>query len=323
MRAIIAQPSGPQVTDIPQPSPGDQEVLVRVRAAALNRIDLVMSRGAAHGEAGGAGLPFGVEWAGEIVEVGSAVDRWSVGDRVMGAGPQAFAEYKAAHAFTLYPVPDGLSFEQAATLPVGLQTMHDAIATKGLLEPGQSVLVQGASSGMGLMGMQVAKALGAGLVIGTSTSAERRSRLKEFGADLVVDSRAEDWVDQVARATDGAGVDLLVDLVAGPLVSDGMRATRVGGRMVNIGRVGGESGEVDFDLHSMRQITYIGVTFRTRTPLEIVQVIGRASAALKPALDEGLIQVPVDTVYDLSDSAAAFERMAQNKHFGKIIIAFG
>lgn len=322
MRAIVAEATGPVVADIPRPSPGEHEVLVRVRAAALNRIDLIMSRGGVHGDSGGVGQPFGVEWAGDIVEVGSGVVGWSVGDRVMGTGARAFADYKVAHFMTLYPVPDSLSFEQAAALPVGLQTMHDAIATRGLLAPGQRVLIQGAGSGMGLMGMQIARFLGAGVVIGTSTSAERRSRLGEYGADLAVDSRADNWVEQVTEATDGDGVDLLVDLVAGPLVNGGMQATKIGGRMVNVGRVGGERGDFDFDLHSLRQITYVGATFRTRTPLEVVQVVSRAATAVKPALKKGLIQMPVDDVYPVSDCAAAFDRMARNEHFGKIIVSF-
>ena len=161
MRAILPSPDGPVLADAPRPTPGPDEVLVRVRASALNRADLAMLKGAAHGRTGGVGQPLGLEWAGEVVETGAAVETWRVGDRVMAAGGGAFAEYAVSHARRIYPVPEGLSFEQAATLPVALQTMHDAIATHGELAAGQSVLIQGASSGVGLMGLQIAKVLGA------------------------------------------------------------------------------------------------------------------------------------------------------------------
>ncbi|MES2258026.1 MAG: zinc-binding dehydrogenase [Pseudomonadota bacterium] len=321
MRAITSNATAPIFAEVALPEPGKEEVLVKVKAGALNRIDLMMMKGAAHGGVGGMGIPLGVEWAGEIVALGSAVDNWKVGDRVMSAGFGAFAEYTLGHARRMLPIPAGLSYEQAATLPVGLQTMHDAIATNGQLAPGQTVLIQGASSGMGLLGMQIAKCLGAGLVIGSSTSPERRAKLKDFGADAVIDSSAPDWVEQVKHATNGAGADLLVDLVAGPLVNGGMAALRVGGRMVNVGRVGGESGDFNFDLHSMRRITYIGVSFRTRTGAEVAEVRVRALAALGPALAEGSLRMPVDQVYRFDDAPAALERMAGNQHFGKIVLS--
>jgi NADPH2:quinone reductase len=190
MRAIVSSADGPVLRDIPRPSPRPEEVLVQVKAGSLNRADLAMLKGSSHGRVGGMGTPLGLEWAGEVVEVGDRVKRWRVGDRVMAAGGGAFAEYAVGHARRIYPLPNDLPFEQAAALPVALQTMHDAIATNGMLEAGQSVLIQGASSGVGLMGLQVARYLRAGLVIGTSTSPQRRERLREFGANLAIDTRA-------------------------------------------------------------------------------------------------------------------------------------
>jgi NADPH2:quinone reductase len=294
-----------------------------VRACSLNRADLAMLKGAGHGKVGGLGAPLGLEWAGEVFEVGEAVERWRVGDRVMAAGGGAFAEFAVGHARRIYPIPAGLSFEQAATLPVALQTMHDAISANGRLEPGQSVLIQGASSGVGLMGLQVAKVLGAGLVIGSSTSPERRARLAEFGADLAVDTRAPDWVAQVKGATGGKGVDLLIDHVAGPLMNPNMQATRIGGRIVNVGRLAGNQGEFDFDLHSLRRITYVGVTFRTRSAAEVERINELTTRALGPALAEGALRLPIDKVYPLEAAPAAFERMQRNEHFGKIVLAIG
>lgn len=321
MRAILSSSSGPVMGEFEQPSAGPGFVLVKVKAAALNRADLAMLTGSAHGAAGGLGLPLGLEWAGEVVELGKGVDTLRVGDRVMGAGPLAFAEYVAANAPWVYRIPDSLAFEQAAALPVSLQTMHDAVASNGQLAGGQSVLIQGASSAMGLMGLQIARLLGASQVIGTSTSAQRRERLAQFGATLAIDTGAPDWVKQIHKATRMKGVDLTVDLLAGPLVNGTLQATRIGGRMVNVGRMAGNSGEFDFDQHSMRRIAYVGVTFRTRTPAEIGEVIARASRELLPAVTDGRLRMPVDEVYPFHDFAAAFERMAQNRHFGKIVLS--
>jgi hypothetical protein len=128
------------LTDIPQPSPGQGEVLVRLRANSLNRADLMMLKGTYLGGLGGMGFPLGLEWAGEVVEVGAAVENWHVGDHVMAAGLAAFAEYTIGYARRMYAIPEAMSFEQAATLPVALQTMHDAISTNGMLAAGQTVL---------------------------------------------------------------------------------------------------------------------------------------------------------------------------------------
>lgn len=320
MRALVSSPEGPTLAERPRPTPGPNQVLVRVHAAPLNRADLAMLRGAAHGAVGGMESPLGLEWAGEIAGLGSDVTGWKVGDRVMGAGGGGFADYTLGHQALIHPIPPALDFADAATLPVAIQTMHDAIATNGALQRGQSVLILGASSGVGLMGLRFARALGAGLVIGSSTSPEKRARLPEFGADLTVDTGAEGWVDEILAATEGKGVDVVIDQLAGPLFNDTMRATRIGGRIVNVGRMAGDAAEVDFDLHSMRRITYVGVTFRTRSGREVVELVQRARADLGPAIADGRLALPVDAQFSLSDAPAAFEKMAANRHFGKIIL---
>src|SRR5260370_19199696 len=165
-----------------------------------------------------------------------------------------------------------MSFEAAATLPVSLMTLHNALVTAGRLRPGESVMIQGASSGVGLMGLQIAKLMGAKLVIGSSTNDARRARLKEFGADVAVDTRDAAWPDAVLTATDGKGVDLVVDMLSGPVVAQTMKATAILGRIINVGRLAGMKAEFDVNLHAMRRIDYIGVTFRTRT-LEEVRAI--------------------------------------------------
>lgn len=321
MRAIVFDGSQTVVAELPRPKPGPGQVLVKIMASALNRIDLVMSKGATHGSSGGQGVPLGVEWAGQIEEVGEGVTTWQVGARVMGAGPGGFAEFTLGFAPLLYPVPAHMSFEEAAAMPVGLQTLHDAIATHGTLKPGQTILVQGASTGVGLAGMQIAKVLGAGKILGSSISDERLSRLRDFGADVAVDTRRPDWVQNVLNETGGHGVDVLVDMVAGPYVNGGLAATRIGGRMVNVGRVAGESGEFNFDLHSMRRITYIGVSFRTRSPAEVVEVVSRTRQSLGEAINAGQIRIPVDRVFRLEEIEQALAHMAANKHFGKVVLS--
>src|SRR6185503_16025081 len=258
MKAWILGADGPELADVPAPKPGPEDILVRVRACALNRADLAMARGVKHGGAGGPGQILGLEWAGEVVEIGSAVSGLKPGDRVMGSGAGAFAEHAIVDHGRAQKIPPGdMSFEQAACLPVALQTMHDAVVTHGELKPGQSILVLGASSGVGLMGLQIARAKGAALVIGSSTNAERRAKLKEFGAHLAVDTNDPNWVQQVRDATGGDGVDVVIDQVTGSLTSQTLHATKVLGRIVNVGRLAGNQAEFDFDIHARRRITFV------------------------------------------------------------------
>ena len=239
----------------------------------------------------------------------------------MCRGAAGWAEYALAHWRRTLPIPSpDISYEQAATIGGATQTMHDAIVTNGRFAAGQTILFQGASSGQGLMGMQIARAKGARLVIGTSTDATRRGRLAEFGADLALDSRDPSWVDQVLEATDGAGVDVTVDMVSGDLANRNMRATAVNGYVINVGRLGGVTGEFDFDLHAERRIHYIGTTSRTRTIAETAEVAWLARDDLWDAVAAGELTLPIDRVFALEDARAALDRMAANEHFGKIVL---
>ncbi|MFT5182266.1 MAG: NADPH2:quinone reductase, partial [Alphaproteobacteria bacterium] len=212
MKAAVVGENGVVIADVDIPQPKSNEVLVKVRACGLNRADLMVASGLAHGRAGGAGTIVGLEWSGEVVEVGADVQGLAPGDRVMCSGNSGWAEYAVTDWARAAKIPaNNMTFEQAATLPVALQTMHDAIVTNGRLTKGESVLIQGASSGVGLLGLQISRAMGASLVIGTSTNSGRRARLAEFGADLALDSSDPGWVDAVLEATDSKGVDLIVD----------------------------------------------------------------------------------------------------------------
>jgi NADPH:quinone reductase len=320
MRAYVYGPNGPAITEVAKPSPKGTQVLVKVKACGLNRADLGMTKGHTHGSAGGVGTVLGMEWSGEVAELGPEAKGVAVGDKIMGSGAAAFAEYTLADHGRVFRTPSNMNFEDAATLPVALTTMHNAVVTNGALQPGQAVLIQGASSGVGLMAMQIAKLKGASLVIGSSTDAMRRGRLKDYGADLAVDSSDPGWVDQVLKATSGEGVDLIVDQVSGKVASQNLAATRIKGRIVNVGRLGGTRAEFNFDLHAARRITYIGVTFRTRSMEEIRKIFDEVKKDIWSAVESRKLQLPIDKVFSFDDIGKAFEHMEANKHLGKIVV---
>jgi len=321
MKAAVVGDTGLEIREIDTPKPGPAEVLIRVRAVGLNRADAMVASGMAHGRAGGPGTVPGIEYVGEVAEVGPEVPHVKPGDRVMCSGTAGWGEYATADWGRTVPIPaNNMTWAQASTLPVGLQTMHNAIVTAGRFKPGETVMIQGASTGVGMLGMQIAKALGAGLVVGSSTNPERRARLTEFGADLAVDSQDAGWVDLVLEATGGEGVDLIVDQVSGYVANQNMQATKILGRIVNVGRLGGASGDFNFDLHAMRRIDYIGVTFRTRSVEEVRDIVAAMKADLWDSVESGALSLPIDREFAFDDAAEAVEYMKANKHFGKIVM---
>lgn len=321
MKAAVQAGSGLCLEDIAVPRPGPDEVLVKVRACGLNRADLAMLAGRSHGAYGGAGTVLGMEWSGEVAEVGANVTDLCPGDRVMGSGKGAFAEYAVSDFGRVTKIPtQTISFEQAATLPVALQTMHDALITNGRLRGGEAVLIQGASSGVGLMGLQIAKLMGAGMIIGTSTTPERRHRLRDYGSQLSIDTMQANWPQQVLEATCDRGVDLIVDQLAGTQVNNNLRACALNARIINVGRLAGTMAEVDLDLHALKRIEYIGVTFRTRTVEEVREINRRMRADLGPAIGAGRLTLPIDRCFAFTEVAEALGYMARNAHFGKIVV---
>jgi NADPH2:quinone reductase len=321
MKAAVVTAGGVEIRDVEKPKPGPDQVLVRVRTAGLNRADLGVAAGHSHGSIGGAGTIMGLEFAGEVEAVGSAVRSVKPGDRVMCSGSGGYAEYAVADWGRVSPVPaNNMSWEQAATLPIALQTMHNALVTAGRLKAGEAVMIQGASSGVGLMGLQIAKLKGARLVIGTSTNAGRRARLKEFGADLAVDTGEANWSEKVQAATDKKGVDLIIDQVSASVANENMKAASILGRIVNVGRLGGTKGEFDFDLHALKRIDYIGVTFRTRSVEEVREIARAMRADLWGHVESGKLALPIDKTFPLDQAAAALAHMRANQHFGKIVL---
>jgi NADPH2:quinone reductase len=321
MKAGVATENGLDIREVARPRTLPHQVLVRVHAAGMNRADLNAARGAGVSTADAFGKPIGMEWAGDIVEVGTEVRDFRSGDLVMCSGSGGYAEYAVADAGRTIRLPGNrLRIEQAAVLPLALLTAHDAVVTNGRLSAGDAILIQGASSAVGLMSSQIAELLNAGIVIGTSGSPEHRSRLADFGVDVALDSRDEAWPQQVLDATGGRGVNVIVDMVSGDTVNGSMRSAAVRARMVNVGRLGGVKDEFDFDLHAAKRLEYRGVTFRTRTIEEVRDIVKRAVTDLLGFVSDGRLGLPIDRSYKLDDAQTAHEHMRANLHFGKIVL---
>jgi NADPH2:quinone reductase len=321
MKAAVLGAKGVEIQDLPKPEPKPNEILIKVRASSLNRADALVASGVQHGSVGGVGARIGLECSGEVEAVGSEVKDFKPGDRVLASAPGGFAEYAVTDAGRTHRIPgNNMTYEQAACFPVALQTMHNAVVTAGRLKRGETLLIQGASSGVGLMGMQIGKLMGASVVLGSSTNAERRSRLKEYGCDVAIDTSKPDWPEDVKKATGGKGVNVIVDMVSAPVANGNLEAAALLGRIVNVGRLGGTVGEFNFDLHALKRIDYIGVTFRTRTLDEVREVIRVMRADLWPALESGKLTLPIYRTFKLADVADAVAMMKANQHFGKIVI---
>jgi NADPH2:quinone reductase len=321
MKAAVLGETGVEVRDVPKPEPKPEEILIRVRASSLNRADLAVAAGQQHGRVGGVGARLGLECSGEVEAVGSAVTSFKPGERVMASAPGGYAEYAVTDAGRAHKIPaNNMTFEQAACFPVALQTMHNAIVTAGRLKRGETLLIQGASSGVGLMGMQIGKLMGASLVMGGSTHAGRRARLKDYGCDLAIDTGDPKWPEAVQLATGGKGVDLIVDMVSAPVANGNLDAAKILGRIVNVGRLGGQRGEFNYDLHALKRIDYIGVTFRTRTPEEVREIVQTMRTDLWPALEAGKLSLPIDKIFPLAKVTEALAMMRANQHFGKIVL---
>ncbi len=319
MKAAVVGENALEIRDVPMPKPKPNEVLIKVRAIGLNRAELPGAYGSGHTRVTGT-IP-GIECSGEVVECGAEVQGVKVGDRVMCSTRGTYAEYTVADWGRVSVIPaNNMSWEQAATFPSALGTMHDAIVTNARLQPGESVLIQGASSGVGIMGMQIAKLKGAKLVMGTSTNEARRGKLKDHGADLAIDTAKPNWSEEVLKATDGKGVNVIIDMVSASVANENMKAAAVLGRIINVGRLGGGRGEFDFQMHANKRIAYIGVTHQTRSPDELRAEVRNMRADIWDAVSAGKLAIPIDRVFKLDEAEAAQAHMRTNAHFGKIVM---
>lgn len=306
----------PILQDVPDPRPNAGQVLVRVHAAGINRGEIPMARRLRTGEP----VPSGVEFAGTVQEVGANVTRWRPGERVMGHGNGGHAQLVVADPLALMPVPMALDWLQAAAFPNVFMTAHDALVTNGELQPGGTVLVNAASSGIGLAAIQIAKGLGARVVIATTRSPDKARRLPGFGVDRPLIVPGQSQVAEVMSATDQRGVDIIIDSIGAPVFEDNLRSLAVKGRLVNIGRLGGSIAQIDLDLLWLRRLKLIGVTFRTRTEAERLAVVQACARDVLPLLEAGRLQLPIERVFPMDALAEAHAVMETDQHFGKLIL---
>lgn len=322
MKAIVVVPGqdGPTlaVQSVREPQPGPADLLVAVKAAGVNRADL---RRTQQHFAGGDLDIAGLEIAGEVIGVGAGVAGFAPGDRVMGMTRDGYAERAALDHRIALRVPPTMSWTDAASIPSWYLTAHDALVTNGALQPGEALLVLGAAAGVGIATIQVAKALGAHPVIGTSREAAKLARLKELcGLDVGIDASSADIAGATKAATAGQGAALIIDNIGASTLAAAMQAAALKGRIVSVGRLGGLVGQIDLDLLALKRLRLIGVTHRTRT-IEEKAALNRAFLAdLWPALEAGGIRPVVDKVYPLDAALAAQEHMRGNAHLGKIVL---
>ncbi len=322
MKAVVFEQSGgPEVLrlgDVAAPTPGEQELLVDVHATALNRADLLQRRGL-YPPPPGASEILGLECSGVVVAVGASVTRFAVGARVMALlGGGGYAERVVVNEGVALPVPERLSFEQAAAVPEAFLTASEALLVEGELRAGQAVLVTAAASGVGSAAVQIAKQRGA-FVVG-SASAEKLAAVSALGADVALDRKREDFVEALRAATNERGVDVILDFVGGSALARHQRCLAERGRLVAIGLLGGASGSLDLGRLLMKRQQVRGLVMRSRSTLDKVELVQRFERELLPALVKGDLEPQLDRIFPLAEVAAAHERLEQNLSSGKIVL---
>ena len=321
MRALVGG-NGPDwvLDERPIPHPGPGQVLIRNRAVSTNNADLPMLADA-DPTSKGTGRPFiaGFEYAGEVAEVGAGVDTWIVGDAVMGSAPHAFAEYVLTDQRHVLPRPSDLDPETASALPTGLLTEHGALM-KARFVAGQRVLITGASTSIGLIGSQIAKALGASLVIGTTRSPVKRQLLTDAGVDVVIVSSETDLAEGARVATDGQGVDVVLDHVGGATFAQCIGVTTDYGHLVNIGRLDGSTSTISLDDLSYRNLNVHGVSFGFDPPEPMAGIISRLVPEVMPAVSRGEIRPVIDRVLPWTQSSRALARLRSGDAVGKVVL---
>ena len=322
--AVISRPGGPEVLEIrqvPRPAPGAAEVLVRVRASALNRADVLQRQGRYPPPPGApADIP-GLEFAGEVAELGAGASRWRAGQRVFGlAAGGGHAQYVAVHQQTLAEIPANLSWVQAAAIPEAFITARDALAQAGLC-PGDAVLIHAVGSGVGLAAVQLVRALDA-VPYGTSRTPDKIARAREFGlADgIALPTGLEELPEAVRRWTAGKGADVVVDLVGGPYVTASLPAMAARGRMIVLASSGGAKAEIDLRHLLAKRVTILGTVLRGRSLQEKILVTEKFAAVVVPLLAQGKLRPVLDCDFPLAEIQAAHRRMESNASFGKIVL---
>jgi len=325
MKAIvITRAGGPEVLElqeVPDAVPGPEDLLVRVRATALNRADLLQRAGGypQPGPKPSHEVP-GLEFAGEVIGLGARAEGFTIGDRVMGllAGG-GYAEQVVTHHRLAMKVPANLSWEEAGATPEVYITAHDALLQCGLVA-GESVLIHAAGSGVGVAAVQIAKVMGASFVAGTAGGADKLARAAALGLDLGINYRDQDFADEVLKATGGRGVDVILDVIGADYWDRNMKSLALRGRMVLVGLMGGNSTNANIGVLLQKRASVRGTTLRAR-PIEEKGAATRAfEKSVIPHIASGRVKVVVDRVFSLAEAGAAQEYMGSNQNFGKVVL---
>ncbi len=323
MTAIeVSEPGGPDAlkpATQPLPTPGADEVLIKVAAAGVNRADILQRRGFYPPPPGAPNTP-GLEVAGTVAALGSGVGTCKPGDEVCallaGGG---YAEYCAVPAPQVLPVPKGLSMIEAAGVPETFFTVWTNVFDQAGLETGERFLVHGGSSGIGTTAIQLARAFGAE-VYATAGSAEKCAACEKLGAARAINYREEDFVAVIKEATNGEGVNVILDMVGGDYVQRNFEVLAIEGRLVNIAFLGGVKAQVNFDPFLRKRLTFSGSTLRARSVEQKGAIAASLHEKVWPLLEDGTIRSVIDSTVPLADAAKAHERMESSAHIGKIVL---
>ena len=307
----------PETRPVPVPSPG--EILVKVAAAGVNRPDVLQRAGGYPPPKGASDIP-GLEIAGEVAALGAGASRFKPGDKVCGliAGG-GYAEYCVVHETNALPVPDGLGLTEAAGIPETFFTVWSNVFDRGGLKPGETILIHGGTSGIGVTAIQLAKAFGA-TVITTAGSDDKCAATKALGADHAINYRNQDFVQAVAEITGRKGVNLILDMVGGDYVQRNLSAVAADGRIVQIAFLHGSEVKVDLRWLMLKRVTFTGSTLRVRDTAFKAALADALKAKVWPLLASGKVKVVMDSTYPLAEASKAHARMETNAHIGKIVL---
>lgn len=322
MRAVVIEEyGGPdvlRVTDVPDPHPGPDEILVQVAHTAINRADTLQRMGAYPDPQRREQEILGLEFAGIVAAVGERVTMWNVGDRVMGIEAGAcYAELLVTHERQAIPIPDSVDLADAAALPEVFLTAWDALVVQGGLASGRWALVHAGASGVGTAAIQIAGAIGARIAV--TCSAGKMQACTDLGADLVLERSPADW-SAALRAAIPAGVDTVLDVVGGDEVNRNLAVVRPQGTIVQVGLMGGGQTSVNLGLLLVKRVQWIGTTLRARPIEQKAALVQRFIAEMLPRFDDGSLRPVIDSRYAVADIADAHRHMEANANVGKILV---
>lgn len=323
MRAVTLQGfGGPEVltvSDMPTPTPGPDQVLVRVRATALNRADTLQRKGFYPPPPGESDV-LGLELAGEVEAWGPGVQGFRKGQRVFGlVGGGGYAQYALIDAQMAMTMPEGWSFEQAAAVPEVYFTANETIFVLGELKKGEAVLIHAGGSGVGTAGIQMAHLIGATVYV-TAGSQDKIDRCKALGADAGINYKTHDFAEEIKRLTHGAGVDVVEDFLGASYLARNMAVLKNGGRLILVALMGGAKVEVDLAVLQRKRLKVIGSVMRSRSLADKREITRRFKERWLPHLVSGALKPIIDTVYPMDKAGEAHLAMDQNRNFGKILL---